>query len=106
MAQKIVYTLTVWITIDHEPEDPEPTAIDYRGIERMAIRALETQSARTADAEVNGHETVTVTTHYTGTLCRLAPHDRVTTIVSKVDCRQCLDALERRGLGRLTGGQS
>ncbi len=59
MAQKIVYTLTVYITEDLDPEYDGPDANSDRDILRAVLRALSIAKLD-ADGEVMGHEINTV----------------------------------------------
>jgi len=96
MSRKVLYTLTVWVTEDQDPDDPLPDATDDRNMERAVRRALNAPNAPTrldADCEVLSRELIDVVTHYTGSAHTRAQHDRVTTIADKVDCPKCLEAL-------------
>ncbi len=59
MAQKIVYTLTVYVTEDLDPEYDGPDANSDKDILRAVLRALSVAKLD-ADGEVMGHEINTV----------------------------------------------
>ncbi len=104
MAQKIVYTLTVYVTVpwDVDHEDPPVTTADRRKVEQDVIRAIERgrvlgYDAR-ADAEVIDDVIFDVVTHHAGSTHPHGPHDHVTPDPHKVDCPICVDVLERYGV--------